>query len=272
MKRELAISFFVIILFALARISLDDDLNFRVKQKIFLQEKLSKLENVEVLLLGDSRVMNGVDPTYFGPNALNFAFTSNSYTKSYLDYLQNNKSKKLKKVYIGISVQSLTDFYYDHSFADTVNKKQHEVLLYLDHLMMKPIDLWNLKKIFNKTKSTMFTNGYMSLGDSVGPAVAVQSYKENYRDHKFKKHYIENLLTFSSYMEQNGVKIIYVLTPSKANKDDFNKDVSGIDKAELLSHFKKIYEYPEADKLEFVDGDHLTKSSSIAFSKWLASI
>ena len=63
--------------------------------------------------------------------------------------------------------------------------------------------------------------------------------------------------------------------PSKANRYDYDKKISGISKEILVKKFKErsieIKEFDTTSQLDYVDGDHFTKSSSQKFSQWIAA-
>ena len=273
MKLILKTLLFVISILVL-RIIFDSQLRVNVHSKLYSCQKVHQIKMVDTLIIGDSRVMNGVDPELISKNTLNFGFSSMSYTKTYLDYILRHKSK-LKRVIIGISVQSLTSYMEDKSLLIAQEKNCSLFGTYFDELFMQSLQFdRNLLKRFRVPRKNASNNGYHSLGNNVYGQAAIEPYLQNYQQFKFDSKYFLNLLKFKMELDKYHIKSYFVLMPSIAAKYDYDKKISGINLEELKYLFNKnsisLLRYPKED-LEFVDGDHLTRRSSIKFSKWLKS-
>lgn len=271
MKKKYAILFTVTCVIAFLRPYWDSALQVDFFYHDVYQTKVQKIAQSKWLLLGDSRVFNGVDPKFaHEPLTLNFAYPSNSFTENYLDYVRQNMGKNLARIYVGLSVQSLTDFNLDALFRS--KRQLKSTLRYrLERIFLNPINIWNIKNRMAPKKRQLHNKGFVLLGDSQVHENALTPYPLEYKRYQFDIKYIENLKRFADEMKHKGIKIIYFLTPSKANVYDYQKDLSGIDQKTLLNYFDhNVLVYPEQD-LEYVDGDHLTRKSTHKISQWLFS-
>lgn len=275
MKKLLITIILGITLFSLLRLKFDNKFNYDVNEAAFYIEKMRLFKNSTTLIFGDSRVLNGINPYYFGKNSLNFAFNSHSYTERFLKYVDRFKSNKALKFYFGISVQSLSDFNQDLSFYKEFRRKNSVTSIYVDYLFNRPIDIWNIQRSLKSYAARTFFRGYMSLGNEVLNTSTTKPYAENYKDNQFKPSYIENLVKYASKWKDKGIEVIFFLTPSPANIYDFDPLISGVSLPKLKNLFStrgyQLHQFT-SDTLKYVDGDHLTDDSSNIFSKWVASL
>ena len=264
-----------ILLFSGIRFIFDKKLIYEMNLKEFNQQKIAGIPKAESLILGDSRIMNGVNPKYLSKKALNLGFTNLSYSKIYLKHLDKHKSSKLKKIYWGISIQSLTDYGGDQGFSNELDPNFSKIEYYFDKIFNNPIDVWHIGKQFEKYEARKFYRGYMSLGDKEYTDSAVGPYLDNYKNFKFELKYLHRIVKFANKWKNEGVESVFFLTPSRAHKFDFDPNVSGVSKDQLEKYFRNagitLFQFNN-EKLKFVDGDHLTTESSIIFSKWLATL
>lgn len=263
-------------LLLLSRFWWDSQLKANLQSDWIQCQKINQLENAEVIILGDSRAMNGINPEIIGDKSLNFSFASNSYTENYLDFVQNN-AKKAKTVITAISIQSLTDYNLSLTFNRFREKNCHSAGLFFFHLLNNPLQL---KNIDNRVEFSWLhlkkSQGYQSLGDQVKSEVAIRDYQDHYQRYKFSSLYLDNLFRFEKKLREQNIKVLFILMPSKANKFDFDEKLSGINKEKFKQLFldKKItlLEYPRVHELEFFDGDHFTSESARKFSEWINTL
>ena len=277
MKKYLCIFIPLIIGFSLLRVAFDRQVDFNIKRDNVFREKFSLFSKASRLIIGDSRVLNGVDPYYFPPGSLNFGFISNTYTIRYLHYVDTNKPKSLKTIYINLSVQSLTNHLGDHNFIYYLKGQDSLFLRYLSEVFLKPINIWNLQgHLFEKTKVIYKKNGFFSLGKNELNQNASLAYRHQYQISRFDKTIFDRLIKFTKKWREQGICVIFFSVPSRALEVDYSKEISGMAKEELILFLEqngfKLRSYPSPNSLKYVDGDHLTFESSEIYSKWLAQI
>jgi hypothetical protein len=237
----------------------------------------------QIIITGDSRVYQGINPLMIEKSlkesTLNFAFSSNSYTQSYLTYI--TKTFENSSTYIlGLSGQSLTQYAGSSNFENYLNYDQNFIkkcLKFVD-LAIPKFNLNNLLltgELISPNPDKTIT--YIKKGQIATTLLkknkeqhADKSYNKNYEQHPIDETLIKNLKSFIGSAIKKGKKVYFFNPPTSKEVslvDSKHYDFNGL-KKELEKVGAIFINLEERRIVETFDGDHLSGDDSAKFTKY----
>ncbi len=257
---------------------------------------VEKSSEIEILILGNSRSDNGLNPTFFSKPAYNLAYGSQTilYDKQlvlkYLPIL-----KKLKHVVLSLDYHSLSsgylqerDFFYYHYFDINVKNKNFikEKLSYFFYVYTPKISITLLKE----NKNVKMVNGWSGHDSSISSRLTerygkerAQSFDLAINQSRKTKEYIEVQKEYEDLIRfLNENKITPIITTAPCNKPftQFLDEKNIQYNLEFIQKMKRKYNLVYLNSLndsafnvsDFYNNDHLNKKGAEKYTKKIDSL
>lgn len=253
----------------------------QIEKENFYRLKAQDQSKYSLIITGDSRSLYALDPKIISKelnlkDGKNFAFLSNSYTKSYLNYIEQKIQEK-SVVILPISFESLTRLEEDRSFQNAHKNKNsflHKITKFIDYS-------WPGKKIINFLKNR-----------STEKKIDLESYEQSGEIDRKKSFIVPNIPLENHYlnvMQNFNIESVYVssiaelISNKKANHFYlfhicFLERICPTEKQKLAEIFNSFKKYPNVTILEIdqkflaSDGDHLDQDVQEQFSNFVANL
>ncbi len=238
-------------------------------------------EASDLLILGDSRMYRGFD----SGRGLNFAFSSNSYTKDYLEFALS-KVKENGTVILGITPQSLTDYNLDDHFR-LMRDQSRNVFSESLHLLETLIPRSNLFTFMSGEKLPWkyypqdarviyHTNGWMeTLMNRPTSSMGKESYAEAFKSHAFNPQYTENISNFILEVRKLKHARVYLVYPPTSQEVYELENTFAVSKMNVFEEIRKLeastgatfVDVPQYHVMDTFDGDHLDSEHARRYTK-----
>lgn len=272
------------IIFGRSQKSKDD-----LMKNLLMNTKISS-DNLELIILGDSRVMFSSNPALINNKrkGMNFAFPTNSYTKFYLDQVES-RIKPTTDIIVGLSLESFTGRSNNISMKNFIAKfdRGYYFLNQMSIYLYSLFPSFDFHQVLKKTNPfTSFIrhrsrlniahhNGWSEhLGDTIDESRFVYHYEKQFKSFPPKNEFVSNLVKFVKKMKLTGSKVYFFESP-------ISKEILAAEKRgyrlrdQFLLDLRRKLTSSGACFIKFTsiyktyDGDHLTSSEAKRFSKTL---
>jgi len=279
---------FVVVEFKLRTINSE----YEKKQKGLLE----KSSEIEILILGNSRSDNGLNPAFFSKPAYNLAYGSQTilYDKQlvlkYLPIL-----KKLKYVVLSLDYHSLSsgylqerDFFYYHYFDINVKNKDFikEKLSYFFYVYTPKVSI----KLLQENKHVKMVNGWSGYDSSISSRLTerygkerAQSFDLAINQSRKTKEYIEVQKEYEDlirFLNENNITPIIITAPCNKPFTKFLDEKNIQYNIEFIQKMKRKYNLVYLNSLndsafnvsDFYNNDHLNKKGAEKYTKKIDSL
>ena len=254
----------------------------QLKDLNFWRNKLSE-HQYSTIILGDSRVYRGINPSVF-KDSYNFAFSSNSYKKAYLEEALLRCKNKCQ-IILGVTPQSLTNYQGIDSFIKYKQIYSNPIMYSYEILRIIfpnfPIygsvkkEIKKIRDYKQKDLLAYHSNGWIETKPTnFNQSNGEHFYKDSFSKDKFSQTILKTLLTFIRENKDN-VDFYFFFPPT-------SKEVFAIENTVRLSHFHreliigtlikngaKYINTAEYHTMPTYDGDHLKSEDASLFSSIL---
>ncbi|KKP32371.1 MAG: hypothetical protein A2561_02495 [Candidatus Staskawiczbacteria bacterium RIFOXYD1_FULL_32_13] len=264
-------------------------------KKNYLEENISK---IQILVLGSSHALNGINPEYFSKNTFNIANSSQSIyydMKIFEKYVL--KFKKLKKVIIPISYFSLEynfsgpeswkEFFYKRVYGidPEIIKKRFDIRNYSFLMLYGQIRAisYALKGFDVDLVMTMNKTGYVPVQEGIVKKIndmeAITLHESIMKKSNIDKNieYLEKILTLARSV---GIEPIFVTIPvsssyynniDKEKYLEMQKNIKILSSKYNVKYFNYFFDERFTD-VDFVNSDHLDAYGAEKFTKILEEV
>ena len=257
---------------------------------------LEKSSEIEILILGNSRADNGLNPAFFSKPAYNLAYGSQTIlydkelVKKYLPIL-----KKLKFVVLSLDYHSLSsgylqerDFFYYHYFRINIKNKSFikEKLSYFFYVYTPKVSF----KLLNENKDVKMINGWSGNESSIATRLTerygkerAQSFDLAINQSRKSKEYIEVQKDYEAlirFLNQNNITPIVITAPCNKEFTKFLDEKNIQYNLDFIQKMKSKYNLVYLNSLndslfkksDFYNNDHLNKEGAEKYSKKIDSL
>lgn len=255
----------------------------------------SKLSRIQLLVLGSSQPLQGLNPIYFSCNAYNLANVSQTLyydielTKQYI-----KKMPELKVVIIPIAYFTLGEELKALPESNREYFYYHYWNLNIEHLPgidLKKVSLIPVFTLITSLKLALRPSDLIDHIDSNGwkcieltdeNIMTEEKGKARVRQHEFsdtaiRNEHIQMLRGFLALLLKNHIRPVFITTPvyktyyNNINKKYYEADLEIIHtlSREYGLQYFDYFKDPSFEKSDFSDNDHLNKKGAEKFSKML---
>lgn len=249
-----------------------------IREDYFWVNKANLKDSFEVVILGDSRVLRGVNPDFldFAAAVYNFSFRSLELTQDIVHIASEKLKDQNSWLIIGLTPHSLVetkspnDHYYQYR-----NITLEDRILRQNYLFSKLFSPFRDGK-FNKNRrpkyqKKFYPNGFIATDLKESEiAEGLETYKKMFYSKNISMDKFENILNF---LKNKSINAIFFRMPSCKEMEILENKFSGFDE-EIIS--EKVREsgffwidIPSKFNYETYDASHLKPSSAETFSKEL---
>jgi GTP:adenosylcobinamide-phosphate guanylyltransferase len=257
---------------------------------------LLEADNIQILVLGSSHSVYGIDPEYFSLNGFNFANISQSLDLDYkLLKKYGNKLNKLELIIVPVSYFSMTsrlldgeekwrvknyNIYYNINAGSYLLKNHFEIL--------NGTMLSNVKRIYNylKNRESSITVSKRGFGlnfsadvkndlEESGKAAALRHTTNNKDMFLYNEKNIENII---EWCKNHNTKLIFLTFPAyctyrdNLDKEQLNETINYMKYIDDKYNFVYYYNLLEDENFTeeyFFDADHLNVLGAIKLTKYI---
>lgn len=263
-----------------------------IRESLFWYLKMYPATQCDVVVAGDSRILQGIDPSSMqqalggAVKIVNVGFRSASLESGYLEYANSLlKSDSKKVLLLGITAnaftpQSLTD----NGFLEQkkLGSKRPYSLPSWCVLLERKFQPFAIREILSlirgRTKAgnyeTFHENGWLE-ADLVprNPEGAFALYRRRFDGNQVSQQAVDELIAQVKEMVASGVAIVGFEPPVPAEMQSIEDEHSGFDRAAFKESFRSAggaWLELDRNRYETVDGSHLAPESAQQLSQDLA--
>ncbi len=244
--------------------------------QLFFLQKLEGTSRNDVILLGDSRVFVGLDPSAFtraipGSSCLNYGFSALGYSNSYFDQVVNRLSETAPKrlIVLAIDAASLTpQAVHSNAFADVYGMNATERF----HIRtFAPI--WKATDPIVRPYQ-FYANGWIPVkGVPFVPSESLSIYSRFFARTKYSEAILSDVARFVKAMSGQGIKVLALRMPTTREMYRIECEAGGYPpehvRRTLVDAGASWLELPNIDQDSF-DGSHLDLQPAQRISKLVA--
>ncbi|MEO5376960.1 MAG: hypothetical protein H7832_04140 [Magnetococcus sp. DMHC-6] len=262
---------------------------------LFWTDKISALPSYDILFLGDSRTLCGIDPIQIekqlpGVQALNFAFSGGGLNPELYQLAQEKirPGPGNRMVVLGITPQSLTKHALDNHHYHDLQKKQ-------EWWWMRTLHLYGLHGIFEPFKLPLLVNtlklmlsgkevpksfqefhpgGWLALwAIPPQPGRNIAIYDQKFVNNPILPELEEALFAQTKEWHKKGWQIISFRPPAEPDLIHLEMVKSHFNEQKFIQKFQEaggVWLNFTSGTYHTYDGDHLEKKSAIQFSQDLS--
>ncbi len=255
----------------------------------FWLKKLDLKPGYDVIIAGDSRMNRGVAPEILSPalgglTVTNFAFSGGAFEPLYFDALTNLAVPRKSTLILGVTPRSLTELASKTSgyvtWAKTTSPERANLsAMHSADLFFTPENpVLLIGRVVGhgpKYGQEMHEGGWLP-GSRIpeDPKASLKEYAETFKKVKVSPKILHELAVQVKRWTLAGVNVVCIRPPTTADIVALEDNESGYSETEVkkaVVHAGGAWIDIPQDKYPTYDGNHLTKSGAIEFTKDLAT-
>lgn len=262
-----------------------------IRESLFWYTKLFPTSKCDVVVAGDSRVLQGVDPSCMkealeGIHVVNVGFRSAALERSYIDFARSLLKDESKKVLLlGITANAFTpQSLIDNGFIEQKkvgSKRPYQVPNWCVQLERK-FQPFAIREIANLLRGRAKAGNYETFHDDGwleadviprNPEGAFALYRRRFDGNQVDQASIAALIAHVQELVESGVAIVGFEPPVPDEMQLIEDQHSGFDRESFKERFRNAGgTWLEVDRSKYmtVDGSHLAPESAKLLSKDLA--
>lgn len=260
-------------------------------ERNFWQYKLRPSEKYDIVCLGDSRTLMGINPEFLEIElhckAYNASFAAGSLNEVIFQHIDNNFLSRIpgrpKAVVIGLTPLTMgQDSRNNALFESTkleLEKKRFSVIDNFEQVFFKKIRSKHIKRLFKKTSETKVyhKNGHLERFAKVRKKAQLSGlrfYDIYLAKYKFSQQSKNEMLTRIKAWTREGITVFVFRPPVNASMDKLENKSKKINFASMRKQIEAAggvwIEIEDRSSYNSYDSSHLSSEEARRFSKYLA--